>query len=449
MTAAPVGLEQLYEWIDRRQILPRHLWMVRPANAHRSNPSWPAGSRPSCAAPIPCTRSCWSVRPHRPADRSALQLVTTPSSINSLWTARPAPAGSCPTRRPPGHARHGRAAGQLHVLVFRYLLFSRAARDSPRPISPPALLRASSTSSTPASAMPGRPPAASAETGWERTFAVGRDERLRRRLNRPGRRRSQPRHVLGWTNGSRLLMTHHVVSASRGATTQEPSPPAPDARNQIVPGQEEGNYELLRRHHVGRAASRRLTPSSPSCGGLRRSGCRMEASGALRSLPSPPRCQPRHCRVFAGTGGRTGCHHCRMKIRLIFIPAPAKTAAILARARHPGVHRTAPARRRLVFTRHPGTPPTGPRRAGETVANGGRRRRRWHDERGRPGARGRGRRARPPCLGSGNGLALHLGVPPSHAAPWRSWRTPPPASPVIDTGTANGPPFFNAMGLAL
>jgi YegS/Rv2252/BmrU family lipid kinase len=50
-----------------------------------------------------------------------------------------------------------------------------------------------------------------------------------------------------------------------------------------------------------------------------------------------------------------------------------------------------------------------------------------------------------PC-GSGNGLALHLGVP---VQPWRalSLLVDPSARVVnIDTGTANGHPFFNAMG---
>jgi len=50
-----------------------------------------------------------------------------------------------------------------------------------------------------------------------------------------------------------------------------------------------------------------------------------------------------------------------------------------------------------------------------------------------------------PC-GSGNGLAWHLGVP---AQPWRALAllVDPSARVVnIDTGTANGHPFFNAMG---
>lgn len=51
-----------------------------------------------------------------------------------------------------------------------------------------------------------------------------------------------------------------------------------------------------------------------------------------------------------------------------------------------------------------------------------------------------------PC-GSGNGLALHLGLP-TRLGPALALLTDPTARPLaIDTGTANDHPFFNAMGL--
>jgi processive 1,2-diacylglycerol beta-glucosyltransferase len=48
-------------------------------------------------------------------------------------------------------------------------------------------------------------------------------------------------------------MTHHVViSKAGGATTQESiNAYCPLLVSQIVPGQEEGNYELIRRHDAG------------------------------------------------------------------------------------------------------------------------------------------------------------------------------------------------------
>jgi processive 1,2-diacylglycerol beta-glucosyltransferase len=63
--------------------------------------------------------------------------------------------------------------------------------------------------------------------------------------------------ILGWTTEiPRLLLTHHVVvSKAGGATTQEAiAAQCPMIVNQIVPGQEEGNYELLRRHGIGALA---------------------------------------------------------------------------------------------------------------------------------------------------------------------------------------------------
>ncbi|MDP3071849.1 MAG: galactosyldiacylglycerol synthase [Opitutaceae bacterium] len=96
-----------------------------------------------------------------------------------------------------------------------------------------------------------------AETTWELTCTVGRDEKLHAELAALAARRPHPTAILGWTNEiPRLLMTHHVViSKAGGATTQEAlAARCPMIVNQIVPGQEEGNYELLRRHGIGALA---------------------------------------------------------------------------------------------------------------------------------------------------------------------------------------------------
>jgi processive 1,2-diacylglycerol beta-glucosyltransferase len=93
-----------------------------------------------------------------------------------------------------------------------------------------------------------------AETSWEVTCAVGRDEQLRNQLTGLAANRGRHAEILGWTDQiPRLLMTHHVVvSKAGGATTQEAiAARCPMIVNQIVPGQEEGNYELLRRHGAG------------------------------------------------------------------------------------------------------------------------------------------------------------------------------------------------------
>jgi len=96
-----------------------------------------------------------------------------------------------------------------------------------------------------------------AESDWEITCAVGRDETLRRQLENLAARRTTPASILGWTDQiPHLLLTHHlVISKAGGATTQEAiAARCPMIVNQIVPGQEEGNYELLRRHGIGALA---------------------------------------------------------------------------------------------------------------------------------------------------------------------------------------------------
>lgn len=94
-------------------------------------------------------------------------------------------------------------------------------------------------------------------TSWAVTCTVGRDSVLRTRLEAAAAERPAPTAILGWTDDiPRLLMTHHVVvSKAGGATTQEAlAARCPMIVNQVVPGQEEGNYELLRRHGIGTLA---------------------------------------------------------------------------------------------------------------------------------------------------------------------------------------------------
>ncbi|HMD59842.1 MAG TPA: galactosyldiacylglycerol synthase, partial [Opitutaceae bacterium] len=101
-----------------------------------------------------------------------------------------------------------------------------------------------------------------AEDDWEVTCTVGRDESLRRALSAIAVKRRRQTDILGWTDQiPRLLMTHHVVvSKAGGATTQEAiAARCPMIVNQVVPGQEEGNCELLLRHRAGALA---ITPES-------------------------------------------------------------------------------------------------------------------------------------------------------------------------------------------
>jgi len=97
-----------------------------------------------------------------------------------------------------------------------------------------------------------------AEDAWEITCTVGRDEALRGKLQAVAGKRRLRADILGWTDQiPKLLMTHHVVvSKAGGATTQEAiAARCPMIVNQVVPGQEEGNCELLLRHGAGALAT--------------------------------------------------------------------------------------------------------------------------------------------------------------------------------------------------
>ncbi|MBI2510917.1 MAG: galactosyldiacylglycerol synthase [Opitutae bacterium] len=101
-------------------------------------------------------------------------------------------------------------------------------------------------------------------SNWQITFTVGRDEILKQRLAQLVRGAPARCEILGWTDRiPELLMTHHVViSKAGGATTQESiAALCPMIVNQVVPGQEEGNWQLLRSHQAGALAE---TPSAIS-----------------------------------------------------------------------------------------------------------------------------------------------------------------------------------------
>jgi len=86
------------------------------------------------------------------------------------------------------------------------------------------------------------------------TVTVGRDEVLRGRIEEVSARAANPVEIHGWTpQMPELLMTHHVlIGKAGGATVQECiAACTPMLMTQVVPGQEEGNAELLFRNDCG------------------------------------------------------------------------------------------------------------------------------------------------------------------------------------------------------
>ncbi|PYL78978.1 MAG: hypothetical protein DMF27_02210 [Verrucomicrobia bacterium] len=91
----------------------------------------------------------------------------------------------------------------------------------------------------------------------ELTVTVGRDEKVRRAVESIRNASAQKFTIIGWTTElPQLLASHHVlVSKAGGATVQEAIAAAcPMIINQVVPGQEEGNAQLITQTNSGTVA---------------------------------------------------------------------------------------------------------------------------------------------------------------------------------------------------
>ncbi|MCF7689215.1 MAG: galactosyldiacylglycerol synthase [Cephaloticoccus sp.] len=249
-----------YAWIDRTRPFPRHLWILRRERRllagmiQQEKPVLICSTYPVYAFLLEQLTETGTI------SAPYYNLVTDSISINSLWWLPRCHGWYLPNVE---SARVITAAGRsptlLHTLGFPVQPFFAAQTGE---LQPPNLATGhnprvlyiinsgSKHAETTARLL-------LAESNWEITCAVGRDQRLRARLQKLANRRRIPATILGWTDQiPQLLMTHHaVVSKAGGATTQEAiAARCPMIVNQIIPGQEEGNYELLRRHGIGALA---------------------------------------------------------------------------------------------------------------------------------------------------------------------------------------------------
>lgn len=86
------------------------------------------------------------------------------------------------------------------------------------------------------------------------SVTVGRDEELRAKIEAVAARADRTVEIHGWTDKMpELLMTHHVLIGKAGGATVQESIAAgtPMLMTQVVPGQEEGNAELLFQNQCG------------------------------------------------------------------------------------------------------------------------------------------------------------------------------------------------------
>lgn len=246
-----------FGWVDRARPFPRHLWLLR-----REGRFLARLLREEKPAAVCSTYPVYGFLLEQLQRREGVQtphynVVTDSISINSLWWL-PRCAGWFVPNADSAQVMIG--AGVDPALVHTTGFPLPAIFTAPGPALQPPNLAAghaprilyiinSGTQHAEATAH-----RLLAENAWEVTCAVGRDEALRRRLQKLAAHRRTPATILGWTDQiPRLLLTHHVVlSKAGGATTQEAiAARCPMIVNQIVPGQEEGNYELLRRHRIG------------------------------------------------------------------------------------------------------------------------------------------------------------------------------------------------------
>ncbi len=253
--------KRIYALMDRPGFMDRGIWMLRAQSRmlerviERERPVAICSTFPAYAALLQrFAREDQLTTPH-------FNIVTDSISINSVWWRPGCDGWYVPNE---DSAQVMREAGvdpsRLHVLGFPVTPYFRrneglVTRPSLAAGAAPKILYIVNSGTRNAEAT-GR--LLLAEEDWEVTCTVGRDDALRRTLTAVAAGRRRRADILGWTDQiPHLLMTHHVVvSKAGGATTQEAiAARCPMVVNQVVPGQEEGNCELLLRHGAGSLAT--------------------------------------------------------------------------------------------------------------------------------------------------------------------------------------------------
>jgi processive 1,2-diacylglycerol beta-glucosyltransferase len=256
---APGLWRAVYGWLDRSSLAPR-LFSALPGHTRLLSRLVAERDPVALVSTYPVYPWLMRRRAFQAPRRPQFTVVTDAITINSLWYRAPAD-GWFLTDRDSGDflISRGVPAAKVHVAGFPV---AAAFADRPAQLAPP----------EPAAGVPPRilyminsgrtralatARALMAGRHWQLTITAGRDPVLMRELQVLARDAVAPVEILGWTDRiPELLMTHHVViSKAGGATTQEAiNALCPMIVNQIVPGQEEGNCELLRRHGAGTLA---------------------------------------------------------------------------------------------------------------------------------------------------------------------------------------------------
>lgn len=262
INTAPRIWSGVYRWLDQS---PRAPALLRTLGSHRRLLARLIAEKQPTALVSTYPVYAWLVNDLRREGlvRCPLYTVVTDAlTINSLWYRAPSDGWFVTDHDSASFLRaRGVPEDRVHVSGFPVALAFAdrpATLVPPEPASPAAPRRVLFMINTSrATALPVARELLQ-HRDWQITFTAGRDLRLRRELEELARGAPARAEVLGWTDRiPELLMTHHlVISKAGGATTQESiNALCPLIVSQIVPGQEEGNYELLRRHEAGAHAT--------------------------------------------------------------------------------------------------------------------------------------------------------------------------------------------------
>ena len=184
-----------------------------------------------------------------------ITVVTDSITINSAWFKAPADYFCVPNEASADVLRvAGIAEKQIQVLGFPVSpLFAENKNELPQPIGnePRRVLYIINTGKKKAGKTINR---LLDIDDVHLTITCGRDPELRAKLIERTQDFGDRVKILGWTNQiPELMMSHHlVVSKAGGATVQEAiAARCPMIINQVIPGQEEGNAELIEKFNLG------------------------------------------------------------------------------------------------------------------------------------------------------------------------------------------------------
>ena len=260
INTAPRVWSRIYRWLDQSPSAPA---LLRTLASHQRLLGQIIAEKQPVALVSTYPVYAWLLNSLRQQGRlfcPHFTVITDALTINSLWYRTPSEGWFVTDHDSAKFLRtRGVAPGRIHVSGFPVNL---AFADRPAGWQPPAL-----TTHAPRKILfminSGRGPALRIarellqHRNWRITFTAGRDAKLRRDLEALAAHAPAQSEILGWTDRiPELLMTHHVaISKAGGATTQESiNALCPLIVSQIIPGQEEGNYELLHRNNAGALA---------------------------------------------------------------------------------------------------------------------------------------------------------------------------------------------------